>query len=490
MQYDFDTPIDRTHTWSIKHDFKKENGKADDILPLWVADMDFRSPDSVVEALKKAVDHGIFGYSRADESYFDAVAAWYQKRHHLTLQPEWMTCTPGIVFALSIAVRAFTQEGDAVLIQPPVYHPFSRAILRNKRTLVENPLVLKDGHYEMDLEELEQKVLDEHVKLMILCNPHNPVGRVWTREELTALADICLRHHVYVISDEIHGDFVWQGHEQTPYASISEEACLHSMMCTAPSKTFNLAGMATSNLFIPDPEMRRKFRSELLDVGQENMNRLGLFACRAAMKAAVYYDLQDMSKTGTKVSVNRGRLQLLGLAIHVAGDTYAHKAMVDVTDGGKELDTIYAKHLNNIKPYLVKPAQGMTPIINKAKSSEGLTTAHLGQNYFKNDKVSKKRANDYYTDSITYMAKRYSVATQVATGKLLNYYNNKANFSIFVFCPYELKKKGNQTYASIYNYKLLKLTQNVQDAGYRYADYSTGKNNTYNTSDWSRLSHN
>lgn len=282
MQYDFDTPIDRTHTWTIKHDFKKENGKADDILPLWVADMDFRSPDSVVEALKKAVDHGIFGYSRADESYFDAVAAWYQKRHHLTLQPEWMTCTPGIVFALSIAVRAFTQEGDAVLIQPPVYHPFSRAILRNKRTLVENPLVLKDGHYEMDLEDLEQKVLDEHVKLMILCNPHNPVGRVWTREELTALADICLRHHVYVISDEIHGDFVWQGHEQTPYASISEEACLHSMMCTAPSKTFNLAGMATSNLFIPDPEMRRKFRSELLDVGQENMNRLGLFACRAA----------------------------------------------------------------------------------------------------------------------------------------------------------------------------------------------------------------
>lgn len=282
MQYDFDTPIDRTHTWSIKHDFKKENGKADDILPLWVADMDFRSPDSVVEALKKAVDHGIFGYSRADESYFDAVAAWYQKRHHLTLQPEWMTCTPGIVFALSIAVRAFTQEGDAVLIQPPVYHPFSRAILRNKRTLVENPLVLKDGHYEMDLEDLEQKVLDEHVKLMILCNPHNPVGRVWTREELTALADICLRHHVYVISDEIHGDFVWQGHEQTPYASISEDACLHSMMCTAPSKTFNLAGMATSNLFIPDPEMRRKFRSELLDVGQENINRLGLFACRAA----------------------------------------------------------------------------------------------------------------------------------------------------------------------------------------------------------------
>lgn len=282
MRYDFDTPIDRNNTWSIKHDLKKENGKAEDILPLWVADMDFRSPDSVIEALEGAVRHGIFGYSRADESYFNSIAAWYQKRHHLTLKEEWMTCTPGIVFALSIAVRAFTQEGDAVLIQPPVYHPFSRAILRNGRRLVENPLLYQNGSYKMNLEELEQKVLDEHVKLMILCNPHNPVGRVWTRDELSALSDICLRHHVYVISDEIHGDFVWRGYEQIPYATISEEACLHSLTCTAPSKTFNLAGMSTSNIFIPDPEMRCKFRSELLDVGQENMNRLGLFACRAA----------------------------------------------------------------------------------------------------------------------------------------------------------------------------------------------------------------
>ena len=288
MQYDFDTPIDRTHTWSIKHDFKKENGKADDILPLWVADMDFRSPDSVVEALKKAVDHGIFGYSRADESYFDAVAAWYQKRHHLTLQPEWMTCTPGIVFALSIAVRAFTQEGDAVLIQPPVYHPFSRAILRNKRTLVENPLVLKDGHYEMDLEDLEQKVLDEHVKLMILCNPHNPVGRVWTREELTALADICLRHHVYVISDEIHGDFVWQGHEQTPYASISEEACLHSMMCTAPSKTFNLAGLVGSYHIVYNSWWRDRMEKESSLSHYNMMNVLSMHALIGAYKPEGY----------------------------------------------------------------------------------------------------------------------------------------------------------------------------------------------------------
>ena len=352
MQYDFDTPIDRTHTWSIKHDFKKENGKADDILPLWVADMDFRSPDSVVEALKKAVDHGIFGYSRADESYFDAVAAWYQKRHHLTLQPEWMTCTPGIVFALSIAVRAFTQEGDAVLIQPPVYHPFSRAILRNKRTLVENPLVLKDGHYEMDLEELEQKVLDEHVKLMILCNPHNPVGRVWTREELTALADICLRHHVYVISDEIHGDFVWQGHEQTPYASISEEACLHSMMCTAPSKTFNLAGMATSNLFIPDPEMRRKFRSELLDVGQENMNRLGLFACRAAYEGGGEWLDQLIGYLAGNLALVRDFCKNRVPQIQLVEPEGTYLAWLDCRELGKTDDELMAFFSNEAKVWL------------------------------------------------------------------------------------------------------------------------------------------
>lgn len=352
MQYDFDTPIDRIHTWSIKHDFKKENGKAEDILPLWVADMDFRSPDSVVKALKKAVDHGIFGYSRADESYFDAVAAWYQKRHHLTLQPEWMTCTPGIVFALSIAVRAFTQKGDAVLIQPPVYHPFSRAILRNKRTLVENPLVLKDGHYEMDLDDLEQKVLDEHVKLMILCNPHNPVGRVWTREELTALADICLRHHVYVISDEIHGDFVWQGHEQTPYASISEEACLHSMMCTAPSKTFNLAGMATSNLFIPDPEMRRKFRSELLDVGQENMNRLGLFACRAAYEGGGEWLDQLIGYLAGNLALVRDFCKNRVPQIHLVEPEGTYLAWLDCRELGMTDDELMAFFSDEAKVWL------------------------------------------------------------------------------------------------------------------------------------------
>lgn len=284
MKYNFDQIIDRNNTWSIKHDFKIENNKPEDILPLWVADMDFVSPKCVVDTLKQVSEHGVFGYTKADERYFAAVSAWYEKRFHWKIEKEWMVTTPGIVFAISVAIKAFTEAGDAVLIQPPVYHPFRRAIERNHRTLVENPLVLENGRYRMDLADFEQKVADNHVKLMILCNPHNPIGRVWTREELTALSAICLRHHVFVISDEIHGDFIWPGHVQTPYAAISEETRMNSMTCTAPSKTFNLAGLQTSNILIPDPVMRHKMYSEILDLGAEGINRMGQFACEAAYR--------------------------------------------------------------------------------------------------------------------------------------------------------------------------------------------------------------
>lgn len=284
MKYDFDQIIDRNHTWSIKHDLKKANGKPEDVLPLWVADMDFASPQSVLDTLKNVSEHGVFGYTKADESYFDALSAWYEKRFHWTIEKEWLVPTPGVVFAVSVALRAFTKEGDAVLIQPPVYHPFRRAIERNHRTLAENPLVLEDGRYQMDLKDLERKIVDNHVTVMILCNPHNPVGRVWTREELTALSEICLRHHVFVISDEIHGDFTWPGHVQTPYACVSEETKLHSMTCTAPSKTFNLAGLQTSNILIPNPEMRHRMYSEILSLGADGINRMGQFACEAAYR--------------------------------------------------------------------------------------------------------------------------------------------------------------------------------------------------------------
>ncbi len=282
MHYHFDEIVDRSHTWSIKHDLKEANGKPADILPLWVADMDFRSPDGVREALKQAADHGIFGYSQADGSYFAAIRDWYKKRFGWEWQEEWMICTPGIVFAISAAVQAFTKEGDGILIQPPVYHPFSRAVIRNRRRLVTAPLTLSDGRYRMDLDRVEAAVRGGDVPLMILCNPHNPVGRVWTREELRDLEGICERYGVFVISDEIHGDFSWPGHPVTPYASLSGAAAAGSMTATAPSKTFNLAGLSTSNIFIADPDRRRRFQDVLLDIGQENMNRMGLIACRAA----------------------------------------------------------------------------------------------------------------------------------------------------------------------------------------------------------------
>ena len=281
MQYDFDTPIDRTHTWSIKHDFKKENGKADDILPLWVADMDFRSPDSVVEALKKAVDHGIFGYSRADESYFDAVAAWYQKRHHLTLQPEWMTCTPGIVFALSIAVRAFTQEGDAVLIQPPVYHPFARQTRFNNRVVVNNPLSQRaDGSFGIDFDDLDRKLAG--AKVFLMSNPHNPSGRVYTAEELTRIGELCVKHDVVILSDEIHGDLVYKPHKHIHIAALDEAFARRTVTFTAPSKTFNLAGLSTSVAITPDAALRRRLQQEFNKLHADQGNIFGTVALEAA----------------------------------------------------------------------------------------------------------------------------------------------------------------------------------------------------------------
>ena len=278
MKYNIEEIIPRRRTNSYKWDTPEE----ENVLPMWVADMDFRTAPAIIETLRRRVEHGIFGYTKVPQNYYDTIVKWFINRHQWEIDSQWIIYTSGVVPAISAIIKAMTIPGDKIIVQTPVYNCFYSSIRNNGCRMIANNLIYQEGRYTIDFDDLELKAADPETKLLLLCNPHNPVGRVWTREELTALADICLRHHVYVISDEIHGDFVWQGHEQTPYASISEEACLHSMMCTAPSKTFNLAGMATSNLFIPDPEMRRKFRSELLDVGQENMNRLGLFACRAA----------------------------------------------------------------------------------------------------------------------------------------------------------------------------------------------------------------
>ena len=282
MTYNFDEIIDRKNTNSIKYDFAAERGKPKDILPLWVADMDFRTPPSVIEALQKAVQHGIFGYSEVKEDYFHSVYNWYKTRFDWKIKREWLVKNPGVVYGIATAIRALTDKGDAVMIQPPVYYPFSELIIANQRKLVNNPLVYENGKYHMDFHDFEKKIIKHKVKIFILCSPHNPVGRVWTKEELTRVGDICVKHNVIVISDEIHGDFTYKGIKHFVFASLKPEYLNHSIICTAPSKTFNLAGLQVSNIFIPNREIRNKFKEAMKRTGYSQLNTMGLVACQAA----------------------------------------------------------------------------------------------------------------------------------------------------------------------------------------------------------------
>ena len=278
----FDTIPNRKNTNSLKYDFAQQRGKPSDILPLWVADMDFSTPDCVIQALVEKAQHGIYGYSEPDQKYFDVLKNWFSTRHGWAVEESWLVKTPGVVFALCAAIRAFTQPGDAVLIQPPVYYPFFESIADNGRTLVTNPLLYQDGVYSMDFEDLEQKLRDNNVKLFLLCNPHNPVGRVWTEAELIRVGELCLHYGVTVVSDEIHADFVFPGHKHVPFASLRPKFADITVTCTAPSKTFNLAGLQISNIFISNQTLRRAFRQEVNRVGYSQANLMGLIACQAA----------------------------------------------------------------------------------------------------------------------------------------------------------------------------------------------------------------
>lgn len=282
MKYEFDRIIDRKGTNCLKYDFAAERGKPEGILPLWVADMDFQTAPEIVNRLEKAAGHGIFGYTEAKEDYYFAVASWYERHFNWKVEKKWLLKTPGVVFALAAAVRAYTEEGDGVLLQQPVYYPFSEVIRDNKRVIVNNSLRLIDGHYEIDFEDFEEKIIRGKVKLFLLCSPHNPVGRVWKEWELRKLGDICLKHHVIVVSDEIHSDFTYSGNVHRIFASLDERYKDISVVCTAPSKTFNLAGLQVSNIFIPDPILRRRFKEAVRQTGYSQLNGLGLAACQAA----------------------------------------------------------------------------------------------------------------------------------------------------------------------------------------------------------------
>ena len=279
---DFDRLTDRRGTDCLKYDFAAERGYPAEVLPFWVADMDFPAPEPVVKALEQRARHGIFGYTNIKEDYREILARWFEKRHGWQVEGEWLSITPGVVFGICTAIRAFTEPGEGVLICPPVYYPFAASIKANGRKLVESPLVEKDGHYEIDFQDFERKIVEGGVKLFVLCSPHNPVGRVWSRQELEQVAAICQKHRVLVVADEIHQDFVRPGHRHTVFASLGAEVADFTITCTSPSKTFNLAGLQISHIFISNESLRRKFRHELAAVGYGEPNAMAEVAAKAA----------------------------------------------------------------------------------------------------------------------------------------------------------------------------------------------------------------
>lgn len=279
----FDEQINRVDTDCLKFDFAVRRGKPADVLPLWVADMDFKTSSIVLDEISKRVAHGIFGYTETRDKYFEAVSGWLKKHHNLDIKQNWIVKTPGVVFALAMAVKAFSKEGDAVLIQQPVYYPFTEVILDNNRKLVSNDLVLKeDGKYHIDFEDFENKIKDNNVKLFLLCSPHNPVGRVWTVEELKKIAEICIKYEVVVVSDEIHEDFVFDGYVHTPLVNVDERIKDYCITATSPAKTFNLAGLQISNIIIENANLRHAFKKQIDAAGYSQLNTMGIVACEAA----------------------------------------------------------------------------------------------------------------------------------------------------------------------------------------------------------------
>ena len=278
MAYNFDIVIDRKNTNSVKYDFAAERGRPEGLIPLWVADMDFAAPSQVLTDIQKAVAHGVFGYTDAKDDYYQALINWFSSRFGYTFTRQDVIKAPGVVVALAHAVRAFTAPGEGVLIQTPVYHPFYSVIADNNRRIVSSPLIYKNGKYEIDFKDFERKIKDEAVKLFILCSPHNPVGRVWRRDELEKMGDICRHYGVLIVSDEIHCDFVYSGHHHTCMGSCDENA----IVMTAPSKTFNLAGLQASNIIVKNEDLRGRLKAEMEKSGCGQLNTLGLLACQSA----------------------------------------------------------------------------------------------------------------------------------------------------------------------------------------------------------------
>ena len=345
--YNFDKIINRKGTNCLKYDYAVERGKPADVLPLWVADMDFTVSEEITKSLHAAVDHGIYGYTQPKDAYYNAITNWMEKNHNWKTKREWIMKTPGVVFALGAAVKAFTKPGDAVLIQNPVYYPFTNIIRDNDRRVIDNTLVYEKrvtegkSQYSRDYEDFERKIVQENIKLFILCNPHNPVGRVWNREELQYLGEICLRHHVIVVSDEIHNDFVYPGFEHTVFANVDPRFAEFTVTCTAPSKTFNLAGLQISNIFISNETLREAFQKEIDKTGYDEPNALGAVACEAAYRGGQEWLDQLRAYLLENLNFLRAYLQEKIPQIHLVEPEGTYLVWLDCSElgiSGKELD--------------------------------------------------------------------------------------------------------------------------------------------------------
>jgi cysteine-S-conjugate beta-lyase len=286
MKYDFDEVIERKNTGSLKWDFCEKYLGEKEVLPMWVADMDFRAPQPVVDAVTSVAQLGVYGYGEESECFYDAAVDWIKRRHGWTVKREWVQFCPGVVPALHLLTKTFADAGDKVIVQPPVYYPFFYAINYGDCVVLNNPLKLIDGKYAMDFDDLEKK-MDQRVKMIFLCSPHNPGGMVWSREDLIRLGEICLENNVIVVSDEIHGDLILDDNKHIPFASLSEEFAMNSITCVAPSKTFNLAGLQVSNIIIPNPELAKAFGTSMEKC---SLTRPNIFAIEAAKAAYNYGD--------------------------------------------------------------------------------------------------------------------------------------------------------------------------------------------------------
>jgi cysteine-S-conjugate beta-lyase len=367
--YNFDELIDRTQSSSVKYDGRQAFFGNPDVLPLWVADMDFRTPDFIIDAIRKRLDHEIFGYTFRPASYTEAIVNWLKRRHNWEIKPEWISFSPGVVAGLTMAIEALSNPGDGVIIQPPVYFPFFDSVKGTNRTMIENPLRIENGRYYFDFEDLKKKITPK-TRLLLLSNPHNPGGMAWNEKELTELARICLDNKIIIISDEIHADMVFDGFKHTPLAGISEEFAQNAVICMAPSKTFNTAGLTTSFLVIPNKRhfvaYERVMRLPHLHMG----NIFGTVALEAAFTHGDEWLKQLMAYLQENFNFLEQFFQENLPEVKVMRPEATYLIWLDYSVYGLDDETLRQKHIDS--------GVGMNPGVQFGKQGSGYMRINIG----------------------------------------------------------------------------------------------------------------